>query len=125
MQRVVEKLTAENSKRRPCHPSRRISLSTVAEMAAANNYKTRWNTWIFGKAKVLPQQARIMYFLAVGSRRCDMQQPKLSGEPLSIDQLIEYLPALNEVARTQPDNWATGASIPEPGNTKKIITGVR
>jgi hypothetical protein len=68
-----------------------------------------------------------MYFLAVASTRCDMQEPleKLSGEPLSIDQLIEYLPTLNEVARTQPDNWATGASIPEPGNTKKIITGVR
>jgi len=52
-----------------------------------------------------------MYFLAVGSRRCDMQQPKLSGEPLSIDQLIEYLPALNEVARTQLDNWAKAAAV--------------
>jgi hypothetical protein len=38
-----------------------------------------------------------MYFSAVASRRCDMQEPleKLSGEPLSIDQLIEYLPALD------------------------------
>jgi hypothetical protein len=38
-----------------------------------------------------------MYFLAVASTRCDMQEPleKLSGEPLSIDQLIEYLPALD------------------------------
>ena len=36
---------------------------------------------------------------------------KLSGEPLSIDQLIEYLPALNEVARTQLDNWAKAAAV--------------
>jgi len=36
-------------------------------------------------AKVLPPQAPIMYFLAVASRRCDMQKSpeKLSGEPLS------------------------------------------
>src|SRR5207253_7100897 len=35
---------------------------------------------------------------------------KLTGEPLSVDQLIEYLPALKEVARTQLDNWAKGAA---------------
>src|SRR5438093_9294393 len=33
------------------------------------------------------------------------------GEPLSIDQLIEYLPALKEVARAQLDNWAKGAAV--------------
>jgi len=31
---------------------------------------------------------------------------KLTGEPLSVDQLIEYLPALKEVARAALDNWA-------------------
>jgi len=36
---------------------------------------------------------------------------KLTGEPLSIDQLIEYLPALKEVARAQLDNWAKGAAV--------------
>jgi CRP-like cAMP-binding protein/Fe-S-cluster-containing hydrogenase component 2 len=37
---------------------------------------------------------------------------KLSGgEPLSIDQLLEYLPALMEVARAQLDNWAKGAAV--------------
>jgi CRP-like cAMP-binding protein/Fe-S-cluster-containing hydrogenase component 2 len=34
-----------------------------------------------------------------------------SGEPLSIDQLIEYLPALKEVPRAQLDNWAKGAAV--------------
>lgn len=51
-----------------------------------NNWKTGRNTRINpAKAKVLPQQARIMYFLAVASRPCDMQEPpeKLSGEPQS------------------------------------------
>jgi tetratricopeptide (TPR) repeat protein len=42
------------------------------------------------------------------------------GEPLSIDQLIEYLPALKEVPRAQPNNWAKGAAVLEPGNMKKI-----
>src|SRR6266566_4799414 len=42
-----------------------------------------------------------------------MQQvvEKLSGEPLSVDQLIEYLPALKEVPRAQLDNWAKGAAV--------------
>src|SRR5919199_4178215 len=34
-----------------------------------------------------------------------------TGEPLSIDQLIEYLPALKEVARAQLENWAKGAAV--------------
>ena len=34
-----------------------------------------------------------------------------SGEPLTIDQLIEYLPALKEVARAQLENWAKGAAV--------------
>src|SRR6187401_1397516 len=33
-----------------------------------------------------------------------------SGEALGVDQLIEYLPALKEVARSQLDNWAKGAA---------------
>src|SRR5213078_2081668 len=33
------------------------------------------------------------------------------GEPLSIDQLIEYLPALKEVPRAQLDNFAKGAAV--------------
>ena len=47
-------------------------------------------------------------------KRTDMQKvvEKLTGgEPLSIDQLIEYLPALKEVARAQLDNWAKGAAV--------------
>ena len=35
---------------------------------------------------------------------------KLTGQPLSIDQLIEYLPALKEIPRAQLDNWAKGAA---------------
>ena len=34
-----------------------------------------------------------------------------SGEPLSIDELIKYLPALKEVARAQLENWAKGAAV--------------
>src|SRR6202171_3319353 len=34
-----------------------------------------------------------------------------SGEPLSVDQLIEFLPALQEVARGQLDNWGKGAAV--------------
>src|SRR3954454_20388061 len=33
------------------------------------------------------------------------------GEALTIDQLIEYLPALKEVARAQLENWAKGAAV--------------
>src|SRR6266852_4873303 len=42
-----------------------------------------------------------------------MQQvvEKLTGEPLSVDQLIEYLPALKELPRAQLDNWAKGAAV--------------
>src|SRR3954468_174537 len=34
-----------------------------------------------------------------------------SGEPLTIDQLIEYLPALKEIPRAQLENWAKGAAV--------------
>ena len=54
------------------------------------NCKTTRDTRInLAKAKVLPQQAPLMYFLAVAPRRCDMQRPpeKLSGEPLSFASL--------------------------------------
>src|ERR1041385_1112347 len=34
-----------------------------------------------------------------------------SGEPLSVDQLIEYLPALKELPRAQLDNFAKGAAV--------------
>src|SRR5947209_9796467 len=34
-----------------------------------------------------------------------------TGEPLTIDQLLEYLPALKEVARAQLENWAKGAAV--------------
>ena len=34
-----------------------------------------------------------------------------TGQPLSIDQLIEYLPALKEIPRAQLENWAKGAAV--------------
>src|SRR5438552_9667308 len=42
-----------------------------------------------------------------------MQQvvEKLTGEPLSVDQLIEYLPALKELPRAQLDIFAKGAAV--------------
>jgi CRP-like cAMP-binding protein/Fe-S-cluster-containing hydrogenase component 2 len=41
----------------------------------------------------------------------DAVEKLTTGEPLSIDQLIEYLPALKEVARAQLENWAKGAAV--------------
>ena len=43
----------------------------------------------------------------------DMDEPsgKLTGgQSLSVDQLLEYLPALKELPRAQLDNWAKGAA---------------
>src|SRR3984893_12314493 len=34
-----------------------------------------------------------------------------TGHPVSIDQLIEYLPALKEIPRAQLENWAKGAAV--------------
>jgi CRP-like cAMP-binding protein len=41
----------------------------------------------------------------------DTVEKLTTGEPLGIDQLIEYLPALKEVARAQLENWAKGAAV--------------
>jgi CRP-like cAMP-binding protein/Fe-S-cluster-containing hydrogenase component 2 len=34
-----------------------------------------------------------------------------TGQPLSVDELIEYLPALKELPRAQLENWAKGAAV--------------
>src|SRR5882672_11266864 len=34
-----------------------------------------------------------------------------TGEPLTIDQLLEFLPALKELPRAQLENWAKGAAV--------------
>src|ERR1700737_4984505 len=41
----------------------------------------------------------------------DTVEKLTTGEPLSIDQLIEYLPALKEIPRAQLENWAKGAAV--------------
>ena len=41
----------------------------------------------------------------------DVVEKLTTGEPLTVDQLIEYLPALKEVPRAQLDNWAKGAAV--------------
>jgi CRP-like cAMP-binding protein len=41
----------------------------------------------------------------------DAVEKLTSGEPMSIDQLIEYLPALKELPRAQLENWAKGAAV--------------
>jgi CRP-like cAMP-binding protein len=41
----------------------------------------------------------------------DTVEKLTKGEPLSIDQLIEYLPALKEIPRAQLENWAKGAAV--------------
>ena len=63
---------------------------------------------------VLPLRASNSYFLRCTPKLIGMQRAveKLTGEPLSVDQLLEYLPALKEVPRAQLDNWAKGAAVP-------------
>jgi CRP-like cAMP-binding protein/Pyruvate/2-oxoacid:ferredoxin oxidoreductase delta subunit len=41
----------------------------------------------------------------------DVVEKLTTGEPLTVDQLIEYLPALKEIPRAQLDNWAKGAAV--------------
>jgi CRP-like cAMP-binding protein len=41
----------------------------------------------------------------------DTVEKLTTGEPLSIDQLIEYLPALKEIPRAQLENWGKGAAV--------------
>jgi CRP-like cAMP-binding protein len=41
----------------------------------------------------------------------DVIEKLTTGEPLTIDQLIEYLPALKEIPRAQLENWAKGAAV--------------
>jgi CRP-like cAMP-binding protein/Pyruvate/2-oxoacid:ferredoxin oxidoreductase delta subunit len=41
----------------------------------------------------------------------DTVEKLTTGEPMSIDQLIEYLPALKEIPRAQLENWAKGAAV--------------
>ena len=54
-----------------------------------------------------------------------MQDPpeKLTGKPLIINQMIEYLPALKEVPRSQPDNWAKGAALLQRGDLRVVLPG--
>jgi hypothetical protein len=67
----------------------------LAEIAGTNHSKTSRTTRIDTNAKVLPQQAQIMYFLGVALRSCDMQEPreKFSGEPLSNSPLSVHAEA--------------------------------
>src|SRR5437764_15270795 len=41
----------------------------------------------------------------------DTVEKLTTGEPLTIDQLLEYLPALKEIPRAQLDNWAKDAAV--------------
>src|SRR5256714_15680884 len=41
----------------------------------------------------------------------DTVEKLTTGEPLTIDQLVEYLPALKESPRAQLENWAKGAAV--------------
>src|SRR3989440_3935164 len=41
----------------------------------------------------------------------DTVEKLTTGEPLTIDQLLEYLPALKEIPRAQLENWAKGAAV--------------
>jgi CRP-like cAMP-binding protein/Fe-S-cluster-containing hydrogenase component 2 len=41
----------------------------------------------------------------------DTVEKLTKGEPLTIDQLIDYLPALKELPRAQLENWAKGAAV--------------
>src|ERR1700676_1149416 len=41
----------------------------------------------------------------------DTVEKLTTGEPLTIDPLLEYLPALKEIPRAQLENWAKGAAV--------------
>src|SRR5712692_1181808 len=41
----------------------------------------------------------------------DTVEKLTTGEPLTIDRLLEYLPALKEIPRAQLENWAKGAAV--------------
>src|SRR5438128_7529321 len=41
----------------------------------------------------------------------DTVEKLTTGEPLTIDQLLEYLPALKEIPRAQLENWAKAAAV--------------
>src|SRR3984893_10409703 len=41
----------------------------------------------------------------------DTVEKLTTGDPLTIDQLLEYLPALKEIPRAQLENWAKGAAV--------------
>src|SRR3982751_803389 len=41
----------------------------------------------------------------------DTVEKLTTGESLTIDQLLEYLPALKEIPRAQLENWAKGAAV--------------
>src|SRR5216110_1654633 len=41
----------------------------------------------------------------------DTVEKLTTGEPLTIDQLLEHLPALKEIPRAQLENWAKGAAV--------------
>ncbi|HJX97817.1 MAG TPA: hypothetical protein VJ281_03000 [Chthoniobacterales bacterium] len=46
----------------------------------------------------------------------DTVEKLTTGEPLTIDQLLEYLPALKEIPHAQLENWAKGAAEPPAGD---------
>src|SRR5207245_924215 len=41
----------------------------------------------------------------------DTVEKLTTGEPQTIDQLLEHLPALKEIPRAQLENWAKGAAV--------------
>jgi len=50
-------------------------------------------------------------YLLTNLRMAETVEKLTTGEPLSIDQLIEYLPALKEIPRAQLENWAKSAAV--------------
>ncbi len=52
-----------------------------------------------------------MGYLLTNLRMAETVEKLTTGEPLSIDQLIEYLPALKEIPRAQLENWAKSAAV--------------
>ncbi len=86
----------------------------LAEIPEASHFKTlTLMSRSFGPGKSSSIKRSEEIFLASRPKPTNMQRDieKLTGEPLSVDQLIEYLPALKEVARAQLDNWAKGAAV--------------
>jgi CRP-like cAMP-binding protein/Fe-S-cluster-containing hydrogenase component 2 len=72
-------------------------------------YDYRWRRSTSGK--LLSRQSTALYDCVQSARMAETVKKLTTGESLTIDQLLEYLPALKEIPRAQLENWGKGAAV--------------